>query len=112
MQCIQVLARSSLDEKFQQRCLLLLSKICKACGILPTSYILREEIRKGQIHYCGGFADVIKGEYSGSPVAIKRLRVGQGDYSRVFKVPSSDSVHTPHSASPSGCVERSSDGNG
>ncbi|KAF9780033.1 kinase-like domain-containing protein [Thelephora terrestris] len=81
----QVLARSSLDDKFQQRCLLLLSKICKARGILPTSYFLREEIHNGQIHYCGGFADVIKGEYSGSPVAIKRLRVGQGDYSRVFK---------------------------
>ena len=40
-------------------------------------------------------ADVSKGEYSGSPVAIKRLRVNVGGCnSRVFKVNSIDSVRT------------------
>jgi len=85
---MQVLARSYLDDKFRQRTLLLLSKICKAHNIIPSTYLLRQElIRVGQVHYCGGFADVSNGEYLGFPVAIKRLRMSEGDSDRIFKVP-------------------------
>ena len=90
---MQVLIRSSLDHKFRQRSLLLLSKICKARGLIPTGYVLRGEISMGQVYYRSVFADVSKGEYSGSPVAVKRLRVNEGSYNRIFKVPSFDSVH-------------------
>lgn len=81
----RVLAQSSLDDKFQQRGLILLSKICKTCTIIPASYVLQEEIRIKRICCHGGFADVSKGEYSGLSVAVKRLRVNKGDYDRVFK---------------------------
>ena len=108
----QVLERSSLDDKFRQRSLLLLSTICKACAIIPASYILREKIHFERVYHRGRLADVSKGEYSGFPVAIKRLSANQGDYDRVFKVLSMDSMHICHLALPSGCVERLLDGNG
>ena len=44
-----------------------------------------------RVCYHSLFADVSKGEYSGSPVAIKRLRVNEG-YNKVFKVRSIDAV--------------------
>ena len=54
---------------------------------MPASYILRQElIRIGRVYYHGGFADVCKGEYLESPVAVKRLRMNGGDYDRIFKV--------------------------
>ena len=46
------------------------------------------------VHYRSVFADVSKGKYSASPVAVKRLRVNEGGYHRVFKVPSIDSTST------------------
>ena len=83
----QVVAWSYLDEKFRQRSLLLLSKICKARGIIPTSYAIRLElVRIGQAFYQGGFGDVYDGEYLGLPVAVKRLRIYEGDRDRAFKV--------------------------
>jgi len=84
---MQVLSRSSLDSKLRRRGLLLLSKICKAHSIIPVSYVLRWElIRVGKIHYHTGFADVSDGEYLGLPVAIKCLKMNEGDPDRIFKV--------------------------
>ena len=83
----QVLARSCLDEKLRQRCLRLISKICKAHGIIPASYLLqREFVRIGKIHCHGGFADVSEGEYFGCLVAIKRLKMNEREPDRVFRV--------------------------
>jgi len=71
------------------RALRLLSKICKAHGIIPVSYILQQElIRVGRVCCYGGLADVSDGEYLGFPVAIKRLRLNEGDSDGSFKVPS------------------------
>lgn len=47
----------------------------------------------GRIFHRSVSADVSKGEYSGSPVAIKRLRVNEGGHIRVFKVFSISTVH-------------------
>ncbi|KAF9647138.1 kinase-like protein [Thelephora ganbajun] len=82
----QVLARSYLDDKLWRRGLRLLSKICKAHTIIPSSYILQEEqIHVGRVHYHGGFADVSDGKYQGCTVAIKQLRVDKGDSGKIFK---------------------------
>ena len=90
----KILALSCLDEKLQQRGLLLLSKICKARTIIPASYVLQQDsIRIGGVRYYGGSADVSDGEYSGLPVAIKRLKTNEGDSDRVFKVPLTDIAH-------------------
>ena len=108
----QVLVWSYLDEKFRQRSLLLLSKICKAHSIIPSSYILRRElIRIGRVYYCGGFADVCKGEYLGLSVAVKRLRMNGVDRDRIFKVFLVNLADYHCSDFPSGCVGRSSVGN-
>lgn len=48
----------------------------------------------GQVYHHSWSADVSKGEYSGTPAAIKRLRVNKGGYDRVFKVPPTESKHT------------------
>ena len=86
---IQVLARSCLDDKLQQRGLRLLSKICKTHRIIPSSYILRWElVRVGWVYHESGFAVVSNGEYSGCPVAIKHLKMDKADADATLKVPS------------------------
>ena len=83
----QVLVGSCLDRKSWQRCLRLLSKICKAHRTLPTSYLLQQEpVHIGSVHFHGGSADVSDGEYMGSPVAIKRLKIKCGNHDKMFKV--------------------------
>ena len=83
----QVLARSCLESKLQQRGLRLLSKICKAHRIVPSSYILRQELVRVEWVYCKSrFADVSHGEYSGRPVAIKDLKIDKGGADTTFKV--------------------------
>lgn len=89
-----MLTLSCLDEKLRLRGLRLLSKICKAHKIIPASYILQQELtRIGRVHYHGGFADVSDGEYSGLSVAIKSLKMNEGDPDRIFKVPSIYPTH-------------------
>ena len=106
-----MLTQSPLDDELRHQCLLLLSKICKARAIIPSSYVLRTEvIRFGRVRYHGGFADVTDGEYLGCPVAIKYLRVNEEGFERVSKVPLITLVHRHRLAFPSGCVKRSSDG--
>ena len=91
---MQVLARSCLESKFQQRGLRLLSKICKTHRIVPSSYILRQElVRVGLVHYESRLTVVNNGEYSGNPVAIKHLAVDQGDADTTFKVHSINLAH-------------------
>ena len=84
----QVIILPELDEKLRKQCLHLLYKICKAHGMLPTSYIIQPElIHLGEFGWSGGFADVSKGEYRGYPVAIKHLRIGTSDeFKKIFKV--------------------------
>ena len=88
----QVLACSPLsDNRLQQHGLRLLSKICKAHRIIPSSYTLQQElIHVGRVYYYGGFADVSNGKYSGLTVAIKRLKMNEGDSDRIFKVSTFD----------------------
>ncbi|KAF9647235.1 kinase-like protein, partial [Thelephora ganbajun] len=74
------------DDKLRRRCLRLISKICKARKIIPSSYILRQElVRITQYYHRGGFGDVSSGEYLGCPVAIKRLRMNERDSDKIFK---------------------------
>lgn len=84
---IQVLARLCLEEALRKRCLRLLSKICKAHRIVPTSYILqRELIGFGRTRCHGGSAAVSNGEYLGNLVAIKLLKVDEDDLDGIFRV--------------------------
>jgi hypothetical protein len=84
----QLLTPPHLDEKPSRRFSRLLYKICKACGILPASYVIQLELTHvGEVEWSGGFADVSKGEHQGRPVAIKQLRIGTNDeFDKVFKV--------------------------
>ena len=90
----QVLARPCLDDKFQQRGLRLLLKICKVHGIIPSSYILLKELIHVGRGYCkGGFGVVSNGEYLGRPVAIKDLETGKENSDATFKVRSINFTH-------------------
>ena len=77
------------NSKLRKQCLHLLYKVCKTCELLPTPYLLRQElIRVGNISCSGGFADVSDGEYLGHRVAIKHLKLRENEVSnKVFKVP-------------------------
>ena len=108
----QLLILPHLDEKPSRRFSRLLYKICKACGILPTSYVIQLDLaRVGEFGWRGGFADVSKGEHQGRPVAIKHLRIGPKDgFDKVFKV--SDYTRSGTSRSPNSSpatLSRSSD---
>ena len=84
----QALTLPELDGNLRGQCLHLLYKVCKACELLPTSYVLQQEfINVGNVHCYGGFADVTEGEYLGHRVAIKHLRFGTRDaFSKIYKV--------------------------
>ena len=86
---MQTLTLSELDGNLRRQCLHLLYKICKACELLPTSYVLQQElIYVGNALRYGGFADVAEGTYLGCHVAIKHLRFGTRDaFNNLFKVP-------------------------
>ena len=86
--------------------MLLLTKMCGACAIIPSSYILQYSIREGSIHYHGGYADVRKGEYLERPVAVKHLRIREEDSDRAFKVLRSVPSASAFVNFPSGCVEK------
>ena len=97
----------SLDDELRRRGILLLAKTCKACGIIPSSYLLQEEsIHVGRVFYHGGFADVRDGEYLGCPVAIKYLRIKEEDSDRALKVLRGVSSASAFVNFPSGCVEK------
>lgn len=76
-----------LTDKLWRRCLRLVRKISKERRIIPSSYTLQEDrILIGQVRYHGGFSIVSDGEYQGCAVAIKNLRMNQGDSDNNFKV--------------------------
>ena len=85
---MQLLTLPHLNEKLSKRSSRLLYKICKACKILPASYVIQPELTHvGEFGWSGGFADVSKGKYRERPVAIKHLRVGANDeFNKIFKV--------------------------
>ena len=64
----------------------------------------------GKVFFYGGFADVSDGEYSGRPMAIKRLRMNEGDSDRTLKVSFLNLYITFAQLSPSVYVERLSVG--
>lgn len=84
----QVITLPELDEKLRKQCSHLLYKICTACIMLPTSFLLQQEsVSVGRIRYTGGFAEVREGEYLGRRVAIKDLKIKTKEVpSSVFKV--------------------------
>lgn len=83
----QVLAQLHLDDKHRQLCLRLLSKICKAQEIIPSSYILQEEfLHVRDVQDRGGFSEVRNGEYLGRAVAIKELKPNRAGFNKNFKV--------------------------
>jgi len=86
---MQALTSPELNGNLRKQCLHLLYKVCKACKLLPSSYVLRKELTcLGDIRSYGGFADVSEGEYLGRRVAIKNLRFGMRDaLDNIFKVP-------------------------
>ena len=87
MRPTQVLVHSHLEGKLRQRCLRLLSKIGKAQRIVPASYILHSEfVLVRSVRDRGGFSEVSEGEYFGRTVAIKDLKMNEGDFDKVFKV--------------------------
>lgn len=62
-------------------------RICKTQGILPSPYILqKEDIHIGEVRDKGGFGVVSDGEYHGNTVAIKHIKMGEGDPDKIFKV--------------------------
>lgn len=64
----------------------LIRKICKEQKVLPSSYILQGHVRIERVYFFGGSADVSKGEYQGTTVAIKHLRTSEEDPDGIFKV--------------------------
>jgi len=85
---LQALTLPDMSGDPRKQYLYLLYKLCKACELLPASYVLQQEhIRVGDAHRYGGFADVAEGEYLGRHVAIKALRFGPKDaFDKIFKV--------------------------
>ena len=85
---MQALAWPELEGNLRKQCLHLLYKVCNASGLLPASYVLREElICVGNTRRSGGSADVSEGEYMGRRVAVKCLRLGMNDaFNKLFKV--------------------------
>jgi hypothetical protein len=61
--------------------MLLITKLCTACGILPTSHILAEELLLTSTEPVqgGGFAEVWMGKYRSRRVAIKVLKTYSDD---------------------------------
>ena len=91
---MQVLEQSCLDVKLRQRCLRLLSKICKAQRVIPASYLLQKEsIHIGGVLDHGGFSEVSDGKYLEYFVAIKDLKTNKDDPDKMFKACSVDLTH-------------------
>ena len=75
--------------RLRKQCLHLLYKVCKACELLPTSYLLRQELIRVVSFRChGGFEEVSEGEYLGRRIAIKNLNFKANNASNeIFKAP-------------------------
>jgi len=67
---------------------MVLRKMCLEHGQLPSSYAITDELMWIGEHPCGkgGSADVWRGVYQGSEVAIKVLRLNSRDLASLEKV--------------------------
>ena len=85
---MQALTLLEPDGNLHKQCSHLLYKLCKGCRLLPTTYILQQElVYDGNNPCCGGFAEVSEGEYLGRHAAIKSLRFRPKDaFDEIFKV--------------------------
>ena len=73
-------------------------KISKARSIIPSSCVVQDEhIQVKVVRHDGVIAEVSEGEYQGTPVAIKRFKVNDGDSDKAFKVHSINRAHHPYS---------------
>ena len=79
---------SPLCSHHRKRFSIILRKMCLEHGRLPPSYTITDELKWIGEHPCGrgGNADVWRGTYRGSGVAIKVLRVNSRDVASLEKV--------------------------
>ena len=79
--------RIRLDDNLWRLALRVIGRISKTQGILPSPYILqKEDIHIGAVCDQGAFGFVSDGEYQGNIVAIKRIKMGERDPDKIFKV--------------------------
>lgn len=73
---LQVSSSLTLDPLFRRKCLLALDKVCVTHRILPARYLSAGNlVVPGESpDYCGGLADVWRGEVDRCPVAVKVTR--------------------------------------
>ena len=86
----QAIDSPQLTESLQKGTLHVLCKLCGLCQLLPTGYVLGDGLIETKLRIgSGGFADVCQGTYGEMRVAIKRLRVDEGDdFTKIYKVSS------------------------
>ena len=84
----QALGAIPTTENIARECLDKLQAICGYNAILPSSYILSDQIARVGDHpvALSGIADVWGGTYRGDEVSIKSLRVCMKDYQAIKKV--------------------------
>lgn len=74
---------SKFDRKYQERVFVILKRMCKKYGRLPSSFEIKDGIElEGSLPYAGGtYGDVWKAQYGGRLVAVKAMRTFllQGD---------------------------------
>ena len=84
----QALDLPDLPPRLRKKCIVALCKICGQQVLLPKS--LQIPLCYNRSHYplyCGGYADVWKGEYQGRSVAVKVLRVySTSDFKEIASV--------------------------
>jgi len=77
---IQGLAEHKLRSSEKQAFFGTLRKLAGKHARLPDSMVITDKIDfSNQPHTSGGFADIKQGQYKGFNVAVKTLRVGEGD---------------------------------
>ena len=85
---VQILGVAQITDEILQQCLLKLRTICINHGILPSSYIITNDLaRVGEDPVAfGDFSNVWEGIYNGSKVCIKCLRVSEQTRQAIEKV--------------------------
>jgi len=85
---LQTLSATSANDNVSRQCLHKLQAICAHRAILPSSYIISNDLVRvgGHPIAVGGISDVWKGTYRGMRVSIKCLRVPRNDDQALKKV--------------------------
>lgn len=86
----QAVDSPQLTEPLRKKALQVLCKLCGFSQLLPTECMLGYELVETGIQIGrGGFADVWKGTYRGTQVAIKQLHVHEKDnFTKIYRVSS------------------------